>query len=51
MTKTLLMRPPRKGLFGRVRVPGDKSITHRGLLLGAIGSGTTRVEGFLAGQD
>jgi 3-phosphoshikimate 1-carboxyvinyltransferase len=36
---------------GTISVPGDKSISHRALLLGAIAEGQTVVEGFLAGQD
>ncbi len=36
---------------GTVTVPGDKSISHRALLLGAIAEGQTEVEGFLAGED
>jgi 3-phosphoshikimate 1-carboxyvinyltransferase len=38
-------------LRGRVRVPGDKSISHRVLMLGAIAEGVTEVEGFLEGED
>ncbi|MGE5626184.1 MAG: 3-phosphoshikimate 1-carboxyvinyltransferase [Bacillota bacterium] len=38
-------------LQGRLRVPGDKSISHRALLLGAIAEGETRIEGFLPGAD
>lgn len=38
-------------LRGRVRVPGDKSISHRAVMLGAIAEGTTIVEGFLEGED
>ncbi|MBA2592639.1 MAG: 3-phosphoshikimate 1-carboxyvinyltransferase [Pseudomonadota bacterium] len=38
-------------LRGRVRVPGDKSISHRVLMLGAIAEGVTEVEGFLEGAD
>ena len=38
-------------LRGRVRVPGDKSISHRALMLGAIAEGVTEVEGFLEGED
>lgn len=34
-----------------MRVPGDKSISHRALMLGAIASGKTRVSGFLPGED
>ena len=36
---------------GTVTVPGDKSISHRALLLGAVADGQTVVEGFLAGDD
>lgn len=40
-----------RGLRGRVRVPGDKSISHRALLFGAIAEGTTRIEGLLPAED
>ncbi len=40
-----------KGLTGSIRIPGDKSISHRAVMLGAIAEGTTTVEGFLAGED
>jgi 3-phosphoshikimate 1-carboxyvinyltransferase len=42
---------PAPGIAGRVAIPGDKSISHRALMLGAIASGTTRVTGFLEGED
>lgn len=38
-------------LRGRVRVPGDKSVSHRAVMLGALADGTTVVEGFLEGED
>jgi 3-phosphoshikimate 1-carboxyvinyltransferase len=38
-------------LKGTLRVPGDKSISHRALMLGAIAEGSTRIEGFLNGED
>ena len=38
-------------LTGRLRVPGDKSISHRSIMLGAIATGTTEVTGFLEGAD
>ena len=38
-------------LRGRVRVPGDKSISHRALLFGAIAEGTTTIEGLLPAED
>ena len=36
---------------GRIRVPGDKSISHRSIMLGAISEGITTVTGFLEGDD
>jgi 3-phosphoshikimate 1-carboxyvinyltransferase len=42
---------PAAGIAGEVAVPGDKSISHRALMLGAIASGTTHVSGFLEGED
>ena len=38
-------------LHGSVRVPGDKSISHRSMMLGAIAQGVTEVSGFLEGAD
>src|SRR5580704_11634857 len=38
-------------LQGRVRVPGDKSISHRALILGALAVGETRISGLLEGED
>jgi len=38
-------------LQGAIRVPGDKSISHRSLLLGAMAHGTTEVRGFLRSED
>lgn len=39
------------GLRGQAEVPGDKSISHRALILGALAVGETRVSGLLEGQD
>lgn len=36
---------------GTARVPGDKSISHRSIMLGAIADGVTTVDGFLEGED
>ena len=36
---------------GELTVPGDKSISHRGIMFGAIAEGTTELEGFLDGAD
>ena len=38
-------------LSGELRVPGDKSISHRSIMLGALAEGVTEVEGFLEGED
>ncbi len=38
-------------LKGRLRVPGDKSISHRALILGALAVGRTRISGLLEGED
>jgi 3-phosphoshikimate 1-carboxyvinyltransferase len=42
---------PAPGIAGEVTVPGDKSISHRALMLGGIARGTTHVHGFLASED
>lgn len=39
------------GLTGQIRVPGDKSISHRALMFGGLATGTTRVRGLLEGED
>ncbi|HKJ28901.1 MAG: 3-phosphoshikimate 1-carboxyvinyltransferase [Desulfuromonadales bacterium] len=42
---------PIKTLRGEVSVPGDKSISHRSIMFGSLAEGTTRVSGFLMGED
>ncbi len=42
---------PGGGVTGRIRVPGDKSISHRAIMLGALAEGVTEVKGFLEGED
>ena len=42
---------PAGPLKGRIRVPGDKSISHRSLMFGALAVGETRVSGLLEGED
>ena len=42
---------PAGPLRGRIRVPGDKSISHRAVMLGALAVGKTRVTGLLEGED
>jgi 3-phosphoshikimate 1-carboxyvinyltransferase len=42
---------PAAPLHGRIAVPGDKSISHRALMFGALAIGETRIEGLLTGED
>lgn len=42
---------PGGAITGRITVPGDKSISHRALMLGAIAEGETTIQGFLQGED
>ena len=42
---------PKRGLRGEIRVPGDKSVSHRSVMLGAIAMGTTEITNFLKGAD
>ena len=43
--------PMRRGLRGTLKIPGDKSISHRSIILSSLGSSTVEVENFLAGAD
>ena len=40
-----------RALQGSVRVPGDKSVSHRALMLGALADGISHIRGFLEGED
>ena len=42
---------PAAHIRGEVTVPGDKSISHRGVMLGSIASGKTEIQNFLEGAD
>src|SRR5262249_56948943 len=46
-----LTRRRNGALSGRLRVPGDKSISQRALILGALAVGKTRISGMLEGED
>ncbi|HSA82919.1 MAG TPA: 3-phosphoshikimate 1-carboxyvinyltransferase [Geminicoccaceae bacterium] len=46
-----LMSHPAAGLSGRATVPGDKSLSHRALLFGALAAGESRITGLLEGAD
>ncbi|PCI08344.1 MAG: 3-phosphoshikimate 1-carboxyvinyltransferase [Gammaproteobacteria bacterium] len=41
----------RPGLQGSIRVPGDKSISHRSIMFGSLAEGTSHISGFLEGED
>ncbi|MBW4489305.1 MAG: 3-phosphoshikimate 1-carboxyvinyltransferase [Trichocoleus desertorum ATA4-8-CV12] len=49
----LTIAQPNSGLSlqGRVQIPGDKSISHRALMLGALAEGETQIQGLLLGED
>jgi 3-phosphoshikimate 1-carboxyvinyltransferase len=50
-TDLIFLAKPGSSLAGRIRVPGDKSISHRSIMLGSLAEGTTEVDGFLEGED
>ena len=49
--RPLISRRPPAPLNGRITVPGDKSISHRALMFGALAIGETRITGLLTGED
>ena len=52
MTSSLtFVAGPGGSVHGRLRVPGDKSISHRSIMLGSLADGVTKVTGFLDGDD
>ena len=42
---------PGRPLTGRLRVPGDKSVSHRAIMLASLAEGVSRIDGFLEGED
>ncbi len=42
---------PKNGLKGNIKIPGDKSISHRAVMFGSIAKGDTHITGFLTGDD
>ncbi|AFZ02591.1 3-phosphoshikimate 1-carboxyvinyltransferase [Calothrix sp. PCC 6303] len=53
ISQNLIIKPPasRLSLHGNIRIPGDKSISHRALMLGALSEGETKIQGLLLGED
>lgn len=48
---TLTTQKASKGLAGKIRVPGDKSMSHRAVMFSSIANGTSHVKGLLEGED
>ena len=51
MTSSALISHACDGLNGVIDIPGDKSVSHRALILGGMATGTTRISGLLTGED
>ena len=51
VTQQFTILPGAKTFKGKFTVPGDKSVSHRSIMFGAIAEGTTHVTGFLEGED
>lgn len=51
MSKIQFKTSPNGQLNGTLRVPGDKSMSHRSIMLGSLAQGATQVKGFLNGED
>ncbi len=51
INSSYLIITPANKLKGTITVPGDKSISHRAVMIGALAEGKTEVEGFLEGED
>ncbi len=49
--KERTIQPVNNGLNGNITIPGDKSISHRAVMFGAIAEGKTTIKGFLPGAD
>lgn len=47
----IFLAQPGGSANGQIRVPGDKSISHRSIMLGSLAEGVTEVQGFLEGED
>ncbi len=51
VTQQFTILPGEKTFKGKFTIPGDKSVSHRSIMFGAIAEGTTHVTGFLEGED
>lgn len=51
MSMALRSLPNKTGLQGKIKIPGDKSMSHRSLMMGGLASGTSIIKGLLEGDD
>ena len=51
MAESSYVVEPGGTLIGRLRVPGDKSVSHRAIMLGSLAAGVTDITGYLEGED
>lgn len=51
MSQNLISKPVSKALSGAIRVPGDKSISHRSVMFSSLAKGTSHITGLLEGED
>lgn len=49
--KNVTLLPTKNPLVGELNIPGDKSISHRAIMLGSLAAGTTQITNFLDGED
>ncbi|MFC4557380.1 3-phosphoshikimate 1-carboxyvinyltransferase [Virgibacillus kekensis] len=49
--KDMKLKPAKGPVHGELDIPGDKSVSHRGVILGSLAEGTTKVTNFLTGED
>src|SRR5690625_5960632 len=48
---SIRLAPTKSSLTGKLQIPGDKSISHRSIMLGSIAKGTSVIHNFLNGED
>lgn len=49
--RSIAIKPAKRSIRGEITVPGDKSISHRAVMIGSIAEGTTRAQNFLNAED
>jgi len=51
VSQTVKVKPLARGLNGKIQVPGDKSVSHRAIMLASLAHGSSAISGFLEGED